>query len=63
MVVPASGWTHVDTRWVPRNKTFPKTSIITLPRSLQDHHTSNAKECVQATQKLLDLECSLRRGR
>ena len=50
---------------VPRSKTFPKTSTITLPRSLQDHRTRFAKECVcvQATQKLLDLECSLRRGR
>ena len=58
-----SGWTHVDARWVPRSKkSHQKTSYweLTSPCSSLNHSTSNAKECVQATQVGLGKEIQVR---
>ena len=57
-----SAWTHVDACWVPRSKKNYKKKEkasyqeLTSPRSLR---ISDAKECVQATQVVLDLEIGM----
>ena len=49
-----SGWTHVDARWMPRSrKQSLKKGNSRHHAFLQGHNTSNAKDCVQATQVVL----------